>query len=90
MVWTLDDKTVKPDGKKVIESSEPAPPPSHPGPGGPLEQSPGGTEVLTVPKARRADTGEYKLTLVNDQGQATTSCKVEVIGRFTGVAIIPS
>uniref|UniRef100_A0A183BBQ3 Fibronectin type-III domain-containing protein n=1 Tax=Echinostoma caproni TaxID=27848 RepID=A0A183BBQ3_9TREM len=79
MVWTLNDKTVKPDGKNVIESSEPLPPPTHPGPGGPLEQSPGATEVLTVPKARRADTGEYKLTLMNDQGQTSTTCKVEVI-----------
>ncbi|TPP56261.1 Twitchin [Fasciola gigantica] len=79
MVWTLNDKTVKPDGKNLIESSEPVPSPAHPGPGGPLEQSPGATEVLTVPKARRADSGEYKLTLMNDHGQATTSCKVEVI-----------
>ncbi|KER21602.1 hypothetical protein T265_15051, partial [Opisthorchis viverrini] len=77
--WTLDDKPIRPDGKKVIESSESLPPPAHPGPGGPLELSPGAVAVLTIPKARRADAGQYKLTLMNDQGQATTSCKVDVI-----------
>ncbi|GAA49621.1 twitchin, partial [Clonorchis sinensis] len=77
--WTLDDKPIRPDGKKVIESSESLPPPAHPGPGGPLELSPGAVAVLTIPKARRGDAGQYKLTLMNDQGQATTSCKVDVI-----------
>ncbi|KAA3682313.1 uncharacterized protein DEA37_0008978 [Paragonimus westermani] len=79
LMWALNDKPLKADGKKVFESSEPLPPPANPGPGGSLELSPGATAVLTIPKARRADAGEYKLTLMNDQGQTTTSCKVDVI-----------
>ncbi|CAH8634151.1 unnamed protein product [Dicrocoelium dendriticum] len=77
--WSLNGKPVKADGKKTVETSEPLPPPANPGPGGALEQSPGATAVLTIPKARRADAGEYKLALVNEHGQATTSCNVEVI-----------
>lgn len=44
--------------------------------------SPGGTVVLSVGKVRRADKGQYQLTIVNEQGQATTSCQVEVIGKY--------
>ncbi|CAL8090942.1 unnamed protein product [Calicophoron daubneyi] len=77
--WTLDDKPIKGNETKSLESSEPLPPPAHPGPGGPLELPAGATAVLTIPKVRRADSGKYKLTLVNDQGQTSTSCDVEVI-----------
>ncbi|KAF8572507.1 hypothetical protein P879_00960 [Paragonimus westermani] len=78
-VWTVGGKTVKPDGSRTKTMDEPPPPPAKPGPGGSLEQSPGGTAVLEVQKVRRADGGSYELTLVNDLGQVKTSCHVEVL-----------
>lgn len=79
-VWTCGDKVVKPEGTRVRISEEPPPPPAKPGPGGALEQPPGGTAVLHVQKVRRADGGDYELTLTNDQGHVKTSCHVEVLG----------
>ncbi|CAH8526186.1 unnamed protein product [Heterobilharzia americana] len=78
-VWSQNDKPINVDGKRVTEINRSLPPPANPGPGGPLEMSPGGTVILSVGKVRRADTGRYQLTLINDQGRTTTSCQVEVI-----------
>ena len=48
--------------------------------GGPLEEEPGGTSVLRVSKASRADSGDWQVVLKNEYGQTTSSCKVVVIG----------
>uniref|UniRef100_A0A3Q0KKY1 non-specific serine/threonine protein kinase n=1 Tax=Schistosoma mansoni TaxID=6183 RepID=A0A3Q0KKY1_SCHMA len=77
--WSQNDKPIQIDGKRITETNEALPPPANPGPGGLLEMSPGGTVILSVGKVRRADKGQYQLTIVNEQGQATTSCQVEVI-----------
>ncbi|TGZ63952.1 hypothetical protein CRM22_006631 [Opisthorchis felineus] len=77
--WTLDGKPIRIDGSRVTSTDEPLPPPAHPGPGGPLEQSPGAITALKVVKVTRADRGRYQLTMSNDLGQATTSCHVEVL-----------
>ncbi|GAA49620.1 twitchin [Clonorchis sinensis] len=78
-VWTAGGKTIKPDGSRTKILDRPPPPPAKPGPGGVLEQPAGGTAVLEVQKVRRADTGDYELTLMNDLGQVKTSCHVEVL-----------
>lgn len=80
--WTLNGEPVKIDGVRVTQKDEPLPPPSHPGPGGHLELSPGGVVVLVIPKVKRSDHGRYQLTVMNDLGQASTSCQVEVMGEL--------
>ncbi|CAH8545499.1 unnamed protein product [Schistosoma haematobium] len=77
--WTLNGEPVKIDGVRVTQKDEPLPPPSHPGPGGHLELSPGGIVLLVIPKVKRSDHGRYQLTVMNDLGQASTSCQVEVM-----------
>ncbi|KAF6776198.1 hypothetical protein AHF37_04474, partial [Paragonimus kellicotti] len=77
--WTLDDKPIRLDGSRVTTTNVPLPPPAHPGPGGSLELPAGGVTVLQVGKVTRADRGRYQLTVMNDLGQTTTSCQVEVL-----------
>ncbi|CAH8566640.1 unnamed protein product [Schistosoma rodhaini] len=77
--WTLNGEPVKIDGARTLQKEEPLPPPSHPGPGGHLELSPGGVVSLVIPKVKRSDHGRYQLTVMNDLGQASTSCQVEVM-----------
>ncbi|CAH8497134.1 unnamed protein product [Schistosoma turkestanicum] len=44
-----------------------------------LELSPGGVVLLAIPNVKRSDHGRYQLTVMNDLGQASTSCQVEVL-----------
>ncbi|CDS41841.2 expressed conserved protein [Echinococcus multilocularis] len=77
--WLLNDKPVK-AGENNVELLEEGPPkPSENTPTAVLEQEPGGTFVLKVPKARRVNSGRYQIRIVNDQGQASSSCQVNVI-----------
>uniref|UniRef100_A0A5K3EN24 non-specific serine/threonine protein kinase n=1 Tax=Mesocestoides corti TaxID=53468 RepID=A0A5K3EN24_MESCO len=77
--WLLNEKPVKPGENNVILLDEAPPRPSANTPTAQLEQEPGGTFVLLVPNARRVNTGRYQVRLINDQGQATSSCQVNVI-----------
>lgn len=80
--WTINDKPIK-AGDNNAELSEDGPPkPSTPSATAELEQEPGGTFILRVPKAKRVNSGRYQIKIVNDQGQASSSCQVTVIGKL--------
>ena len=38
--------------------------------------------LLSIPKAKRGDTGKYKLQLKNDSGVVDTDINVVVVGKF--------
>ncbi|VDL60884.1 unnamed protein product, partial [Hymenolepis diminuta] len=85
--WSINDKPVKAGDNNAELTEEGPPKPSTPSTTAELEQEPGGTFVLRVPKAKRVNSGHYQIKIVNDQGQASSSCQVTVIdvpGRPTG------
>ncbi|VDK78974.1 unnamed protein product [Dibothriocephalus latus] len=77
--WTVNDKTIKSGDDNAILSQEALPKPASSDPNAVLEQSPGGTFVLCVPKARRVNSGQYQIKIMNDLGQVSSSCQVNVI-----------
>lgn len=80
--WIQNGEPVKPGGeRKISMTTEPQPHSIEPLAGGQLEEEPGGTSVLRVPKASRVDSGEWQVVLKNDLGQTTSSCRVLVIGK---------
>ncbi|KAM3173269.1 hypothetical protein ACTXT7_012839 [Hymenolepis weldensis] len=85
--WSINDKPVKAGDNNAELTEEDPPKPSTPSTTAELEQEPGGTFVLRVPKAKRVNSGRYQIKIINDQGQASSSCQVTVIdvpGRPTG------
>lgn len=88
--WLLNDSPVKAGEDNVEMLNEEAPRPATSDPIARLEQSHGGTFILRVPKARRANTGSYTVKIANDLGQVTSSCKVNVIGKFFSAKLVES
>ena len=80
--WIQNGEPVSPGGdRKIAMTTEPQPHAVGPSAGSPLEEEPGGTSVLRVPKASRVDSGEWQVVLKNEHGQTTSSCRVVVIGK---------
>lgn len=78
--WLLNDTPVK-SGENGVSLNEEGPPkPATTSETALLEQEPGGTFILKVPKARRINTGRYQIRIAIDQQQTTSSCQVNVIG----------
>lgn len=78
--WSQNDKPIKAGDKNVELLEEGPPKPLENTTTALLEQEPGGTFVLKVAKARRINSGSYQIRVVNEQGQASSSCQVNVIG----------